>query len=282
MLSGNQRVAMVVVALVGTALASEPIHRQFQFRVHHRASVSILNQYGPISVKSAPGHQVIVNAILHSDKVEIEQNQRGNRIAIVSRVLAGADTETGMVEYEVTLPADASVTLTSATGTLHAEGLRGDLVLEGNTGSVDVRDLSQGHVHVKTLDGPVTVTNVNDGHVEITSVSGLVALKSVWGPLVQVNSNRGNIAYDGDFGGGGQYTLVTNTGNIEAIAPAYASIEVVAKSVQGKVENDFPLQSTHSSMAERAGSAFAGTLGKAASSVKLLSFSGRIHLKKRQ
>jgi hypothetical protein len=128
----------------------------------------------------------------------------------------------------------------------------------------------------------VTVTNVNDGHVEITSVSGLVALKSVWGPLVQVNSNRGNIAYDGDFGGGGQYVLVTNTGNIEAIAPAYASIDVVAKSVQGKVENDFPLQASHSSVAERVGSAFAGTLGKAASSVKLLSFSGRIHLKKRQ
>jgi len=98
---------------------------------------------------------------------------------------------------------------------------------------------------------------------------------------VQVNSNKGNIAYDGDFGSGGQYLLVTNSGNIEAIAPAFASIDVVAESVKGKVINDFSLQPARSSFVERAGSAFAGTLGKAASSVKLLSFSGKIHLKKR-
>jgi DUF4097 and DUF4098 domain-containing protein YvlB len=186
------------------------------------------------------------------------------------------------VEYQVLVPADANLTLSSATGPLRAEGLRGDVVLEGNTANVDVRDMSAGHVHIKTLDGPVTLTNVSDGSVEITSVNGLIALKSVSGMFVHVNSNAGKIAYDGDFGGGGEYLLMTHTGDIEATAPAYASIDVVATSMHGKVENDFPLQPTHSSFVERAGSAFAGTVGKAASSVKLLSFSGKIHLKKRQ
>jgi len=98
---------------------------------------------------------------------------------------------------------------------------------------------------------------------------------------VQVNSTSGRIRYDGDFGSGGQYSLTTHTGDIEASAPADASIDVTARSVKGKVENDFPLEPKHTPFVVKAGSAFAGTIGKAASSVRLLSFSGKIHLKKR-
>jgi hypothetical protein len=96
-----------------------------------------------------------------------------------------------------------------------------------------------------------------------------------------VNSSSGRIHYDGDFGGGGEYSLTSHTGDIEATAPAYASIDVTARSVQGQVESDFQLQPKHTSFPVKAGSAFAGTVGKAASSVKLFSFSGKIHLKKR-
>jgi DUF4097 and DUF4098 domain-containing protein YvlB len=279
----NRRAAKVAVVfvLVVTAFASDAVRKEYRFKVHRRASVSIVNQYGPISVKPGSGHQVMVTAILHSDKVEVDQNQAGSRISVTSHLLAGADADSGRVDYEVLVPADANVSLHSTTGPLHAERLRGDVIVEGNTANVDVRDLSDGHVHVKTLNGPVTLTNINDGHVEITSVSGDVALNAVNGPLVHVNSTSGRILYDGDFGGGGEYSLMTHSGDIDATAPSYASIDVVASSEQGKVENDFRLQPSHSSFASKAGSAFAGTMGKAASSVKLLSFSGKIHLKKR-
>ena len=68
-------------------------------------------------------------------------------------------------------------------------------------------------------------------------------MNSVNGPLVLVNSNSGKIHYDGEFGGGGEYTLTSHTGDIEAMAPSYASIDVTARSEQGKVENDFQLAS---------------------------------------
>jgi len=273
-------VVLVVVVLGITAFATD-LRKEYHFKVHRRASVTIINQYGPISVKPGSGKQVVVTAILHSDKVEVDPRHGGNRVSVVSHLLPGADAETGRVDYEVLVPVNANVTLHSTTGPLHAERLRGDVILEGNTANVDVRDLSDGHVHVKTLNGPVTLTNISDGHVEITSVGGDVTLTSVNGPLVHVNSTSGRILYDGDFGGGGEYSLMTHTGDIDATAPSYASIDVVASSQQGKVENDFPLQPTHSSFAAKAGSAFAGTMGQAASSVKLFSFSGRIHLKKR-
>ena len=271
----------LVFVVTATVLANAQTRKEFQFAVHRHASVSIINQYGLISVKPSNGNQVIVNAALGSDKVEVDTNQGGNHVTFVSHLLPGADANSGRVDYEVLVPADANVSLHSTTGLLHAEHLHGDLMLEGNATQVDVRDMSDGHVHVKTLDGPVNLSNVSDGHVEITSVNGNVVLTSVNGPLVSVNSTSGKIHYDGDFGEGGEYSLTTHTGDIEATAPAYASIDVIARSTQGKVENDFQLQPTHTSFALKAGSAFAGTMGKAASSVKLLSFSGKIHLKKR-
>jgi DUF4097 and DUF4098 domain-containing protein YvlB len=280
----RQRAAnlVVVMVLVGAVMASAESRKEYRFKVGRRASISILNQYGPVSVRAGARKQVIVTAILHSDKVEVDQGQSGSRVTLLSHLLPGADATSGQVEYQVLVPADASVTLHSSTGPLHVEKLHGDVILEGNTATVDVRDLSDGHVHVKTLNGPVTLTNIVDGHVEVTSLSGDVMLNAVSGPLVEVNSSSGKINYDGDFGGEGEYSLTSHTGDIEATAPGDASIDVTARSEQGKVVSDFSLQPKHTSFTIRAGSAFAGTVGKAASSVKLFSFSGKIHLKKRQ
>src|SRR5580698_7441835 len=194
--------SLVILFMVTAALAGE-VHQQYHFKVRRHSSISIVNPYGLISVKPAIGNHVQVNATLYSDKVEVDQNQGGNHVSVVSHLLPGADPDSGRVDYEVLVPGDASVTLHTTSGPLHAERLHGDLVMEGNTATVDVRDVSEGHVHVKTLNGPVTLTNVSDGHVEITSVSGDVALNAVNGPLVSVNSTSGWIHYDGDFGGGG-------------------------------------------------------------------------------
>jgi len=272
---------VVVVVLAGVGLASGEIRKEYHFSVGRKVNVSIINQYGPISVKPGVKGQVSVTAILHSDKVEVDQSQGRKRVDITSHLLSGADEESGAVEYIVTAPPDASVNLHSRNGTLHAEGFHGDVTLEGAEAIVDVRDVSDAHVHVRTLNGPITMTNIREGHVEVTSLSGDVVMSSVNGPFVQVNSNSGKIRYDGEFGGGGEYFLTSHTGDIEATAPSYASIEVVARSEQGKVENDFQLQPRHTSFPIKTGSAFAGTVGKAASSVKLFSISGKIHLKKR-
>jgi Putative adhesin len=280
----RQRAAQLVmlVVLVGVVLATAEDRKEYRFKVRKGASISVVNQYGPISVKAGARKQVLVTAILRSDKVEIDQGQSGSRITLLSHLLPGADATSGQVEYQIVVPADASVTLRSTTGPLHVEKLHGDVILESNTANVDLRDLANGHVHVKTLNGLVTLTNIVDGHVEITSLGGDVMLNAVSGPLVEVNSSSGKINYDGDFGGEGEYSLTSHTGDIEATAPGDASIDVTARSEQGKVISDFSLQPKHTSFPMRAGSAFAGTMGKAASSVRLFSFSGKIHLKKRQ
>ncbi len=277
-----QRAQLVTVVILATAIcASAEVRKEFRFTVGSGAVVSITNQYGPISVKPGAGSQVFVVATLHSEQVEIDQTQSGNRVDILSHLLPGATADAGRVDYEVSVPADASVTLRSSSGLLHAEGLHGDVTLEGSQASVEARDISDAHVHVRTLNGSVILNNIRNGHVEVTSVTGDVTLNAVNGPLVQVNSTSGKIRYEGDFGSSGEYMLTSHSGDIEASAPNDASIDVTARSVRGKVENDFLLEPKHTPFVVKAGSAFAGTMNKAASSVRLFSFSGKIHLKKR-
>src|SRR6266581_5332477 len=273
---------MVGVMVAGTLVAES--RKEYHFIVGPKAGVSVNNPYGSISVRPSSNNTVVVSAFLHSDKVEVDNSQTGNRVDIQSHLLPGADRQSGRVDYEVLVPADASITLHSTTGPLRAERLHGDVTLEGAAATVEIRDVTGGHVHVKTLNGPVTLTNVQDGHVEIDSLSGAVTLNAVTGPLVQVISTSGSINYIGDFGDRGEYRLTSHSGDIEATVPDSTSADVSARSVRGEVHDDIPLQpKAHTFFVVKEGSAFWGTMGRAAvsSTVVLRTFSGKIHLRKR-
>jgi len=272
----------VIVLMSLTTLVVAETEKEYRFEVGTKAKVSIINQYGAVSVKPSTGNYVVVNATIYSDKVEVDHAQNGSRVDVQSHLLSGATADNSRVDYEVLVPADASVDMESSTGPLHAEKLHGDVEAEGANAAIDVRDITGSHVHVKTMAGPITLTNIRDGHVEIDSVSGDVTLSSVTGPLVRVSSTSGKIQYDGDFGYAGEYRFNSHSGNIDATIPEDASVDVKAQSVRGQVQSDLRLQpKVHTSFLVKEGSSFAGTINKAASSVWLRTFSGKIHLKKR-
>jgi DUF4097 and DUF4098 domain-containing protein YvlB len=275
---------LVIVAVVVVGTVAAETHREYHFNLGPKARVSVNNPYGSISVKPSTGNVVVVNALLHSDKVEVDNTQTGNHLDVQSHLLSGADADSGRVDYELLVPADASITLHSSTGPLYAEKLHGDMTLEGSAAAVEIHDVSDAHVHVKTLNGPVTLRNVQNESVEVDSLSGPVTLEKVTGPLVQVISTSGSITYAGDFGNSGEYRLTSHSGDIEAIVPQTTSADVSARSVKGEVHDDIPLQpKTHTWFPTEQGKAFMGTMGRAAvsSTVVLRSFSGRIHLSKR-
>jgi DUF4097 and DUF4098 domain-containing protein YvlB len=277
------QVAALILAtcLASTAFAQTKaeLKKEYRFTVGPHPNISVDTQNGAISVKPGVGNQVVVTATVKSDNVEVDHQQKGNRIDIASHVLQGTGQQTGEVDYELLIPAGATLSLHSSTGSLTAERLQGDITLEGTDAVVNVHNIENGHVHVRTMRGQITLTDIRNGHVEVASISGDIHLKSVTGPVVQANSGSGKIFYDGDFGSGGDYKFTTHTGDIEAMAPVNVSADFRAHSVLGRVQNDFPLQAQHSRFSAEAGRSFFGTAGKAASQVVLRSFSGKIRLK---
>ena len=64
------------------------------------------------------------------------------------------------MDYTVLVPIDAFVSLRSSDGTIRAQGLRGDVILEAAAGSVEVTDIRDAHLHVRTLSGPISLTDI--------------------------------------------------------------------------------------------------------------------------
>ena len=76
-------------------------------------------------------------------------------------------------------------------------------------------------------------------------------------------------------------TTETHSGMIDVTLPESASVDLTARSINGLVQNDFPLQAkAHTPFVPKSGSSFAGTSNSGLSSVELQSFSGRIRVKK--
>ncbi len=275
-------IAGLVVAACLVSGAAAETRKEFHFTVGPKANIVVDNEYGAITIRPGSANQVIVIAVLHSDKVEVDNSHEGDRLEVESHLLKGADAQSGRVDYELTVPPNVPLNLRSSTGPLSVERVQGDLTLEGADAEVSVRNVSHCHVHVKTMRGTVTLTDVREGHVEINSISGDVHLNSVSGPHVQVDAGSGKVYYDGNFGSSGNYAFTTYTGDIEALVDPDASADFSARSMQGFVKSDVPLKpKQHNRFPTELGRSFFGTVGKAASEVVLKSISGTIRLKYR-
>lgn len=272
---------LVAATLLTVTVFAADNRKECRYNVTPGTRVTVTNDSGPVDVRGLAGRQVVIAATTHSDKVEVDCAQTGNRIQATSHLLQRGDGSDNRVEYQVLAPPDTSVTVHAPSGPITAQKLRADLTLEGDAAQVDVRDVSNAHIHVRTISGPVNLGNITNGHVEITSLSGDVRLDAVSGPKVSVSTAKGSIRYNGDFGEGGDYMLVNHSGNIDVTLPASASVDLMARSIAGSVENDFPLQQhPHPTFVPSPGRSFAGTSNSAASSVQLRSFSGKIRVKK--
>jgi hypothetical protein len=266
---------LAAVFPVLSLLAAAQEKRESKYTVGPKAIISTTNNYGSITVKPSGNNQVVVTTVSYSDAVTFENEQHGNRIDLraISRHQGSS-----LVDYTVFIPADAFVTLRSSDGKLHAQGLRGDVVLEGVTGTLEATDISNAHLHVKTLSGQVSLTDIRDSHVDIHSLSGDINIHNVSRLSLEVNSGSGRITYEGDPGTAGEYLLTTHSGDLEVSIPASAPITIKARSLRGESDEGFPRTGSVPPTVQKSLLPKAGIVGP--SRFVLRSFRGRIHIKR--
>lgn len=266
---------LVVVFPILSLLAASQEKKEFRYTVGPKAMVSITNNYGSITVKPSGNNQVVATTVSCSDAVTFENDQRGNRIELRA---SSRRQGSNLADYAVMVPAEAFVIMRSSDGKLQVQGLRGDVILEGVTGAVEATDISNAHLHVKTLSGQVSVTDTRDSHVDIHSLSGNVDIHNVSGLSLEVNSGSGRITYVGDPGPAGTYLLRSHSGDFEVSIPAAASVVINSHSLKG--ESDQAIPSTDSVPATGQRSLLLKPGIVSTSRFVLRSFRGRIHVKR--
>ncbi|HEV7674743.1 MAG TPA: DUF4097 family beta strand repeat-containing protein [Candidatus Angelobacter sp.] len=279
------RASLLMAACISISAYAADARKEAKIDIAAGGTVNIVNGGGSVALHSGPGHQLLVSYIVHSAKVEVDQNTSAHqqRVELVTHALPGEKptADEAKVDYDVTVPAGVSVNVSTTSAPITADGVNSEIGLSSETGQITLHNIAKSHVHIRSMTAPVTLQDVTMTRVDIQSAGGNVQLTNVNGQRVTVGTTSGNIGYQGDCSGGGDYILTTHSGAIDVTLPATASVDLTARSTTGAVENAFPLQQkSHNSFVPQQGRSFAGTSNSGSSSVELQSFSGKIRVKK--
>lgn len=202
----------------------------------------------------------------------------------------------GSVDYMVTVPRDASVSLrsisggvkvTNVNGELRAESISGGIVttgvrkirtLKSTSGEVQISDSESDDLIAGTISGSLIMRNVRARIASLSSVSGDVRLTDVDADHVEMRSVSGNLEYAGRLSRSGRYELQTHSGDVRVTPVGTQSFSLEATTFSGDVRSDFPLtvQGPPSNGFARRRNSVRGTFGSGGAMLTLQSFSGNI------
>jgi DUF4097 and DUF4098 domain-containing protein YvlB len=252
-------------AMAGSASASVQGSFERTYQVGGGVDLQVLTRSGDVTVRSGPAGSVTVRGKIHvgdrwfsggrqPEVSEIEKNppiqQSGNSIHI--DYVNGHDIS---VDYEITAPADTTVTTHSGSGDQRMVGLRSNLKLESGSGDMRLEDISgeiqvhtgSGNVEAREISGPfsaeagsgdIRADEKGKGDVRVHTGSGNVELRGVNGTL-DAHSGSGDMTIQG--ANSGRWEVRTSSGNVDLALPSGANFDLDATAGSGSVTVDRPV-----------------------------------------
>lgn len=285
--TGGARSAGILLLLpAGLLLAAPPSQVQKTIATTAAPRISIWNTGGKVIVKGWDRLQVSLRYALPSPQVSVEMDQLpaqgpAEKLHFTTYFVDHTlPRQTLAVDYTLQVPKGASLEIRNPHGLVEVNSIHGDTSVNSLGGNISVSD-AVGSLAARSVGGNINVIRPS-GRVEVYSVNGNLHFVNPSSSRVHGTTTSGDIVYEGNFQPGGDYVLSDYSGNMEIVCPPTASFELNAKTVRGKVDNSFPLNSRHSSdaMFSSANSLF-GTYSTGEATLELTSFSGtiRIHQK---
>lgn len=281
---GNWKAAGIFAAsLLLFSAAPASAHRlEKHFKVDSHPVITIHNPSGTIIVKAWTKPEIMVVANHGSDKVEVDAEQTGNRVDILTHQLAESIAPEDLVaNYEVSVPEDAELQVHNDSGEVTVTSVLGDMNVETVAASVDFEDAA-GYLTVRTVGGSFQCLRCA-GRLEVSSISGNLRLMNLRSYHVRAQTSTGNILFDGEFLPNGTYRLKNYSGVIDVRFSPGDSFDLSATSLKGKVNNEAtltpPAHPGH--FVPKFGKSLFGTFNAGRAKVELTSFDGTINIRKR-
>lgn len=271
--------AAVLLPLAAPASA----HRvEKHFAVEPHAVVTVQNPNGRIEVKSWKKPEVLIVGNHASDKVEVDTEQAGNFITVITHVLTATPQAADLqADYAITVPEETELQVRTDSGSIVVERVSGNMTFDTIAADVHLQEVG-GYLVIKTVGGSVVCVRCS-GRVEVNSISGDVKILEPQLNSARVQTSSGNIFFDGNFLLGGMYILKNYSGLIEVSFRNSDSFDLSATSMRGSVENEANLKphahERRETLPKFSKSVF-GTFNEGHAKVELSSFSGTIKIRK--
>ncbi len=257
-------------------------HLEKQFAVQAHPLITLHNPSGTVVISSWDKPTVMVVADHNSEKIEVDAEQVGNRVDIVTHLLAeDISPDELRANYVVTVPEDSELQVHSDSGSIGISKILGDMNVETVAAGIDAEDIG-GYLVVQTVGGAFQCMRCT-GRIEVHSISGDLRLVDDHSSSIFAQTSTGNILLDGDFLSNGVYRLKNYSGPINVRFSAADSFDVNATSLYGKVDNQANLvpPSHPNHRPPRFAKSLFGSLNQGRAKLELSSFNGTINIHKR-
>ncbi len=293
MTTQNVRIALLAVALMGAPgeAAGQTEETVRTIPMDSGGRLTLRNVEGEITVTGVDGRDLTIRATKRAagggtaddgalDRVGIEIEERGGRVVVetdyprhrrsllasLASLFGGGRREPSMasdhvaVDYLVTMPRDAGVTIESFAGAVTVEGVDGEtrvqtvsgdvrlaslarlVTVESFSGDLDLTDVrSDGALAARTVSGRIDIERVRVPRLEVKSFSSAVALEGVESRRVEVETVSGPVTFDGALASDGRYGVRSHSGRILLTVPDGSAFELEAESFSGGLRSDVPI-----------------------------------------
>jgi hypothetical protein len=279
------------------------------------------NSVGQVRITGTDGNMVRVTAIKRVreqnkdagrallQNIGIRLTERGGGVEVFTEHAPGNITPT-LVDYEITLPRAAKVTVTN-TGTVRIQNVKGELRAEafaGNIWLINVGRVRQaktygsnqpnlppgGNVLIETAEGEdvsaettfngaVQLHNVRARNVDLHVLNGNVLASNVECEECEFNSFNGDIEFSGPLRRDARYDVVSSSGNIRMVVDGNVGFDLEAVGSSIRVAPEFQLKQTSSpSSPSSSGRSLLGTSGDASAIISMRTFKGSVTVAKPQ
>ncbi len=240
--------------------------------------------------------------------LRVEMNNFNGRVevrTVYPRRSSGRDRGiSASVDYTITVPPGATVSVHSISGDIAVSGVRGEVRAETISGDVNV-DRATNLALAKTVSGDVTARDVGGAATMVLStvsgtvigsdlkvrslvagsVSGSVRLSGTEIERVEAKSVSGNIDFDGPLARAGRYEFSSHSGNVRVVIAGSTGFELDADTFSGSVRSEVPITLRTMGRDDRrrgtSNRAIRGSFGDASALLSIRSHSGSVVIAKK-
>jgi Putative adhesin len=277
-------------------------------------ALDLSNISGDIVITGGAGDQVVIDAVKRGKAtedlklVQIEVTAGASRVEVRTQYPRERKNVNVSVDFTVTVPRAAGVTVRTVSGDLNLATIDGELMADSVSGDVTVKSAgrlesartvsgnvvvasagSEGDISFASVSGDVKVSQIKARGIEANSVSGGVTLAEVTCSRAGVKSVSGDIDFAGPLAKGGRYRLQSHSGGVTVRVSDNAGFEVNAGTFSGDITSDLPIVSTFGGEGERGqagrrpksggpGQRVQGTFGDGGAWLELTTFSGDVRI----
>jgi hypothetical protein len=294
---------LVVLCACSAVFASSPAGSfERTLQVNGAVDLEVLTRSGDVTVRAGSSGSVVIRGKIfvgdhwlmgnRQDQVQsIQQNppirQEGNSVHI--DYVNGRDIS---VDYEITVPSDATIRAKSGSGDQMIEGTRGNVDVQTGSGDVKLAKLT-GEVRLQTGSGDVRAHEIS-GAVKGGTGSGDVEVEESGTGDIDLHTGSGNIhvhgiqgGFRGEAGSGditaegmqsGPWELHTGSGNVNVRIPANAAFDADISTSSGSIDLNSPIEMTVQGRVEETHRHIRGKVRGGGPQLTVRTGSGDIHI----